>query len=126
LLDVDRQQDILRQVADVYKLIESYKLPESVKGYGGLAFNDAGDIITGPTTIPCGGPFSEFHEMYTQMLRRQLDESDTSERLAGWRPIGLRDRLERFASDGIAKQVMENSISRQTLVHGDFSESICE
>ncbi|KAK0127737.1 hypothetical protein ONS96_007251 [Cadophora gregata f. sp. sojae] len=120
-LDRDHQQDILHQIADVFKLIQSYSLPKSVKGYGGLSFNESGEIVTGPTTIPCGGPFSEFHEMYTQMLRRQLIESDTSERIAGWRRNHLRDRLERFVTNGIAKQVAENSIARQTLVHGDFN-----
>lgn len=82
-----------------------------------------GDIITGPTTIPCGGPFAYLAEMYSQMLRRQLDESDTSPLLQGWRADGLRDRLERFASDGIVGLVKANSLSRRTLVHGDFSES---
>lgn len=121
-LDPERRRDLLRQIAEVFKLIQSFRLPDSVNGYGGLGFNESGDIVTGPTTIPCGGPFSYFHEMYTQMLRRQLLESDSSERIAGWRRNGLRDRLERFASCGIAEQVMANSIPRQTLVHGDFSE----
>jgi len=113
-LDRDHKQDVLHQIADVFKLIQSYSLPESVKGYGGLSFNESGDIVTGPTTIPCGGPFPEFHEMYMQMLRRQLIESDTSERIAGWRRNDLRDRLERLATNGTAKQVAENSIPRQT------------
>lgn len=105
-LDLDRRRQILHQIADVFKLIQSYSLPDSAKGYGGLAFNESGDIVTRPTTIPCGGPFSELHEMYTQILRRQLLESDSSERIAGWHRNGLRDRLELFASDGIARQVM--------------------
>lgn len=121
-LDKDHKQDILHQIADVFKLIQRYPVPESVKGYGGLAFNESGEIVTGPTTIPCGGPFSEFHEMYTQMLRRQLIESDTSERITGWRQNGLRGRLERFAANGIAERVVENPVPRQTLIHGDYSK----
>ncbi|KAK2758250.1 hypothetical protein FQN54_004095 [Arachnomyces sp. PD_36] len=121
-LDGSLKQDILHQIAAVFKLIQSYTVPESVKGYGGLAFNESGRIVTGPTTIPCGGSFSEFHEMYTQMLRRQLIESDTSERITGWRRDGLRDRLERFLANGIEECVVRNSTPRQTLVHGDYSE----
>jgi hypothetical protein len=59
-LDRDDLQDILHQIANVFKLIQSYSLPDSVNCYGGLTFNDSGEIVTGPTTIPCGGPFSEF------------------------------------------------------------------
>jgi hypothetical protein len=122
-LDSEHKQDILHQIADVFKLIQNYSLPESVKGYGGLTFNESGEIITGPTTIPCGGPFSEFYEMYVQMLRRQLIETDTSELIGGWRRNDLRNRLEQFAASGIKERVLENSVARQTLVHGDFSKS---
>lgn len=122
-LDTARQQDFICQIADVFKLVQSYQLPASVKGFGRLGFDHSGNIVTGPTTIPCGGPFNEFHEMYTQMLRRQLLETDSSERIGGWRRNGIRDRLDRFAVEGIAQQVKTNSIPRPTLVHGDFSET---
>lgn len=68
-LDKVRKRDLLRQIAEVFKLIQSYELPASVKGYGGLRFDKEGKIIIGPTTIPCGGPFETFLEMYAQMLR---------------------------------------------------------
>lgn len=122
-LPEERQVDVLNQVAAVYKLIQDFRVPNSVQGYGGLSFDDSGRVRSGPTTIPCGGPFSQFYEMYAQMLRRQLDETDTSERLRGWRRNSLRDRLERFASQGIAQSVNDNAVSRQTLIHGDFSKS---
>ncbi|RDL34489.1 Protein kinase-like (PK-like) [Venustampulla echinocandica] len=120
-LDRTPKEDILRQIADVFKLIQSYSLPESVKGYGGVGFGESGLIITGPTAIPCGGPFPEFQDMYLQMMRRQLAESDTSERLAGWRSTNLRERLESFAANGMKNEVVKNSVARPTLVHGDFN-----
>jgi hypothetical protein len=122
-LNQDHQRDLVRQIARVFKIIQDYRLPSSARGFGGLTFDSSGNIVTGPTTIPCGGPFHEFHHMYVQMLRRQLDESDTSERLQGWRRNGLRDRLDRLAAEGIAQLVKNNSFPRPTLVHGDFSAS---
>lgn len=50
-LDSDCQRDIVHQIADVFKLIQEYRLPDSVIGYGGLCFNDSGDIVPGPKTI---------------------------------------------------------------------------
>lgn len=121
-LGEEEQRDIVRQAVAVYKRIQDYQLPESVQGYGGLQFNSTGTIITGETTIPCGGPFETLSEMYAQMLRRQLDESDTSDRLKGWRNNnGLRDRLERFFSYGIKDQTKKNSMPRRALIHGDYS-----
>ena len=122
-LDRGKQRDLVGQIAQVYKQIQTFTLPDSIQGYGGLGFSPTtGAIVTGPTTIPCGGPFACLEDFYSQMFRRQLDESDTSQLLQGWRADGLRDRLERFASEGIAELVRANSRPRQTLVHGDFSE----
>lgn len=130
-LPEDKKRDLLAQIAAMFKLIQSYELPPTVKAYGGLRFGEAGDIVTGPTAIPCGGPFETYPEMHAQMLRFQLEESDRSENIVrGWREgdlepsgISLRDRLDNLAaSDGIAKIAGENSISRPTLVHGDFGE----
>lgn len=121
-LDSERQRDVVRQVVSFYKLLQNYRLPASVQGYGGLGFDEAGQVVTGPTTIPCGGPFDTLPDMYAQMLRRQLDESDTSDRLKGWRQNGLRERLEHFASDGIVRQTRDSCIERRALIHGDFSK----
>ncbi|KAI1426826.1 hypothetical protein F5Y12DRAFT_739836 [Xylaria sp. FL1777] len=124
-LDMDRgsQEGIHRQIAQVFKLIQDYELPASAIGYGGLAFDDSGEnIVIGPTTIPCGGPFATLDDMYVQMMRRQLDESDSSSLLQGWRGDGrLRDRLDRFLAEGIAPLVRRNSVARPTLIHGDFN-----
>ncbi|KAK9426447.1 putative Aminoglycoside phosphotransferase domain-containing protein [Seiridium unicorne] len=115
---------ILRQIAEVLKLIQTYRLPTSIQGYGGLRFNETGQIVTGPTTIPYGGPFKTLQEMYTQALKNQLQEADRNHIVRGWREAegNLRERLDRLARDqgGIAKIVEENSVQRPTLVHGDF------
>ncbi|KAK6209010.1 hypothetical protein LQW54_006758 [Pestalotiopsis sp. IQ-011] len=128
-LPEDNKRDLLAQIAAVFKLIQTYELPATVKGYGGLRFDEAGDIVTGPTALPCGGPFETYPEMHAQMLRFQLEEADRNENIVrGWRggdlernSVGLRDRLDKLAStDGIAKIVAQNSVDRPTLVHGDF------
>jgi hypothetical protein len=129
----DKKRDLLAQIAAVFKLIQSYELPTSVKGYGGLRFNEAGDIVIGPTSIPCGGPFETYPEMHAQMLRHQLQEADANEDIVhGWRGAGvqpdgtdLRGRLDKLAAEnGIAKIADQNCVQRPTLVHGDFGESL--
>lgn len=59
-LDRDHKQDILHQIAAVFKLIHNYPVSESAKGYEVLVFNESGEIVIEPTTIPCGEPFSNF------------------------------------------------------------------
>lgn len=122
-IDLTSQKNVYRQIARLFKLVQDYSLPDSVKGYGGLKFDETGEnVVSGPTSIPCGGPFVSLGDMYVQMMQRQLDESESSSLLQGWRgDCHLRERLDRFLAMGIAPLVRSNSISRPTLVHGDLS-----
>lgn len=85
-MDLTSQKSVYRQIAQLFKLIQDYSIPNSVKGYGGLKFDETGEnVVSGPTSIPCGGPFVSLEDMYVQMMRRQLDDSETSSLLQGWR-----------------------------------------
>ncbi|KAJ8121611.1 hypothetical protein ONZ43_g1979 [Nemania bipapillata] len=118
-MDPATQQRIQKQIAEMFKLVQDYPLPTSIVGYGGLAFAESGDIITGPTSIPCGGPFDTLEDMYTQMMRWQLADSEVSPLLKGW-DDQLRNRLDRLLAEGIVPLVRDNSIARPTFVHGDL------
>ncbi|KAI0202967.1 hypothetical protein F4808DRAFT_458198 [Astrocystis sublimbata] len=118
-MDPETQQKIQKQIARVFKLIQDCLLPASIVGYGGLAFAKSGEIITGPTPIPCGGPFKTLEDMYAQMMRYQLDDSKTSPILNGW-DDEMQTRLGRFLAEGIVPLVRDNSVARQTFVHGDL------
>ncbi|GAB7328401.1 hypothetical protein MBLNU13_g00375t1 [Cladosporium sp. NU13] len=98
--------------------------PPSIVGYGGLKFDSSGSVVTGPTTLPCGGPFRSLPEMHKQMLHKQLEIADDpkADIVDGWRSYGnmLRERLEHFEANGLTRIVEENSVNKPTLVHGDF------
>ncbi|KAJ3569293.1 hypothetical protein NPX13_g6131 [Xylaria arbuscula] len=118
-MDPETQQNIQKQIARIFKLIQDCPLPESIVGYGGLAFAKSGEIITGPTSIPCGGPFRTLEDMYAQMIQYQLEDSKTSPVLNGW-DDELQKRLNHFLAEGIVPLVRDNSVTRQTFVHGDL------
>jgi hypothetical protein len=121
-MDLETQQRIQKQITEMFKLIQDYELPASVVGYGGLAFSESGEVVTGPTSIPCGGPFDALEDMYAQMLRWQIADSKTSPPLRGW-DGKLQDRLDRFLAEGIVPLVRDNSEARRTLVHGDLGKT---
>ena len=61
------KKDMLEQVARVFKLLQQYQLPASVKGYGGLGFADDGSIAVGPTPVHGAVERCEtYHELYRQ------------------------------------------------------------
>lgn len=101
---LEAKRNILGEIAIILKIIQSYRLPPSIIGYGGLKFDPSGKIVTGPTTLPCGGPFRSLTEMHKQMLRKQLETSDDpkADIIGGWRQNShmLREHLEHFEANG--------------------------
>ncbi|KAH8682091.1 hypothetical protein BX600DRAFT_505710 [Xylariales sp. PMI_506] len=114
---------VMRQIAQVVKLIQDYELPPSVKGYGGLGFAEDGSIVTGPTPIHgATGSCETYHQLYTQYLEAQLKFMDQCDIVRGWKDTDLRKRIDQFVAEGfepLLKQAAE-PYPRPTLVHGDF------
>lgn len=121
-LNFDSKRVVLKQLARIVKSMQEYQLPPTVKGHGGLRFDEREDIITGPMTSPYGGPFASVGQMYLGMLRSQLTASDRSTVLDGWRKNEVRERLDRFVAMGAERLVREIQDDRPVLVHGDFCE----
>ncbi|KAH8678319.1 hypothetical protein BX600DRAFT_493606 [Xylariales sp. PMI_506] len=122
-LTPENKKIVLSEVATVFKLLQQYEVPSSLKGYGGLGFADDGSIITGPTTIFGATKQCEsYHELYRQYLQTQLAFMDKCDIVCGWKDTNLRQRIDRFVAEGfepLLKRVVEAN-PRQTFVHGDF------
>lgn len=120
----DDQERLLDQISDIFKAIQDFRLPESIHGYGGLGFDETGQVVTGPTAIPCGGPFASLTDMYSQFMRLQIDMSEKSSLLAGWKGTDIRERLERFHSKCLPSLMEKLTDQRPTLIHADFGNSV--
>lgn len=122
-LGTDVQKQILSQAANIFKLIQSYQLPGTIDGYGGLNFDEKGNVVLGPTSIHCGGPFSKYEDMYRTLFQTQMDAASICPQIPDREGNGVRARLARFLqSDQIGKIVSGLSETKQTLVHGDFGK----
>ncbi|KAF9885584.1 hypothetical protein FE257_012790 [Aspergillus nanangensis] len=121
-IPLERQKIIVHQLAQIAKAIQDLSIPSSVRGYGGACFNDAGEVVSGPAALPIGAPYETYQDLYKGLLRRQLELSDSSDVLNGWRDSGLRDRLDKFLAEGIDAIFKTTAVSsRKCLVHGDLS-----
>ncbi|KAH8892933.1 hypothetical protein GQ53DRAFT_685467 [Thozetella sp. PMI_491] len=119
-LPADAQQSLLNEMASIYKCLTSYRLPASVKGFGGLGYDEKGDVVAGPIVFDFGGPWATYEDMYIGTLDKQLSLADGSPLFKGWRRDGLRERLDKFRAEGIAKVLEELTDKTPTLIHGDF------
>ena len=66
-LDHEGKKNILAEIAQILNLIQQYKLPPSVVGYGGLNFAEDGSITVGPTPIYSATKRCEtYHDLYNE------------------------------------------------------------
>jgi len=122
-LDDKTQRFVLDQIAAVLKAFQDFRLPESVKGFGGLTFDEDGVMTSTKSVIPCGGPFSSYSNFLRGMLEWQLEATERSSHLRGWREYPeLRKRLQTFFSDGLEAQLARVPEQQQVMVHGDLGE----
>lgn len=113
------KKSILRQMAEILAKLQQYQLPRTIKDYGGLSFDESGNVISGPMTIVHGGPFPTYEALYREMLRLQLDKADQYPVVGGWQSRDIRKRLDSFTAHGLGR-IMQGVDSKKVLIHGDF------
>ncbi|CZR67405.1 uncharacterized protein PAC_17304 [Phialocephala subalpina] len=122
-LSASQPEDVLVQVAHMFKLIQNYQLPPTVTGFGGLNFDSNGQVVVGGLTIWFGGPFQTFQDMYLHIFRKQLELSETTPLVNGWEGTDLRLRFQQFLNEGMPKVLENYGNVRLTLVHRDLGKS---
>jgi hypothetical protein len=120
-LPLESQRKIMSRWATLFALIQKFRLPPSITGYGGLVFSANGDLNSAPLTVPFGGPFPTWQDYYLGIFTKQLEIASATPLVGGW-PAPLRTRLENFLSSptGISSQLSKYTNTRQTIVHGEF------
>lgn len=127
--DVPReaQRFVLSQMATILKAVQDFELPPKASEFGGLVFDDTGDVTSGPFAVePYNGPHPDMESMYRGMLQAQLVEADRSRVAQGWKKDGLRDRLDAFAERGLEGMLTKDLPEhvRPNLIIGDVGMSL--
>ena len=122
LTDDDKQKrEIIGQVASVLSAFQEFQLPSTIRGFGGLSFNDQGDIISGPLTTSQCGPFDTYLAMMKAVFREKLLHSDSNSNVDGWRIDGLRSRIEAYITHDLEHMIDHLKCAEKRFIHGDFS-----
>lgn len=123
-LEEVEKQNVLAQLSDIFAGIQRISLPAGVTSYGGLKINEKGEIVSGQMTTLEGGPWDTYGGFLRARLHSQLRGADGSEVLQGWRPNGVRDRVDAFVDSRLEKAIEEAGVDMTALalVHGDFSK----
>lgn len=123
-LSLTNKETLLTQIAQIYTTLQQCELPETVNAFGGLQFNDDGEIVSGPHVFGFGGPYASLEDLYVGMFKKQLELADSCSVVKGWSGSkkGLRQRIEKFVNEGLSPALAAVSNKTLTLVHGDFGK----
>ncbi|CAH0023461.1 unnamed protein product [Clonostachys rhizophaga] len=74
----DDKERAIGQVAAIVRGLQTFELPSTIQGFGGLNFDNEGNIVAAQLTLSTGGPYTTYSEMLTSLLDEQLAKSDSS------------------------------------------------
>ncbi|CAK7236616.1 hypothetical protein SBRCBS47491_009699 [Sporothrix bragantina] len=124
-LDRATKESIVADIARIFRLLQQFRLPDSVVGYGGLNFDDDGQVVIGPTAIHAAlKGCATYHKLYNEYLQTQLRRMDECDIIQGWKDEpALRARIDTFVERGFPSLLERaaDSSPRPVIVHGDFN-----
>ncbi|KAH0430097.1 phosphotransferase enzyme family protein [Colletotrichum camelliae] len=122
-LSDDERKSVLGQIADVFTGIQQAPVPESIKSHGGLTIDEFGNIVGDKMTILEGAPWDSFTDFWKSKLEFGLRDADGSSNLQGWKPNGVRERIDKFMSSGLDEYLARAGVdeTQRVLIHGDLT-----
>ncbi len=121
-MQLGQKKVVFAQMAALLKGLQSYKLPESITGFGGVTFDDAGRIVSAPMPTVGAGPWVSYEGHFKGRLEVALRKATDNEYIKGWEANGLRARLDKFVAEGVPVQFRDlDSKEERVVTHADFS-----
>ncbi|KAK2046405.1 phosphotransferase enzyme family protein [Colletotrichum somersetense] len=122
-MSIDDMKVVLGQIADIFTGIQKAPLPESIQGHGGMTIDGEGKIVSGQMTTVRGGPWESYSAFWKARLALRLEDAGVSPALDGWKPNGVRERVDKFLAMGLGKFLEESGVDvgRRNLIHGDLT-----
>lgn len=120
-MSLEQKTGVLAQMAAILMGLQDYPLPESIEGWGGLTFDSSGAFVSAPMLSVGAGPWSSLEDSYRGRLKVALGRADENPCLQGWRPNGIRDRVNDFIERSLSAQFSELTLRQdRALIHADF------
>ncbi|OAR00662.1 hypothetical protein LLEC1_04825 [Akanthomyces lecanii] len=122
LLSEGEKKHVLQQIAKIVAALQNAPVPATVDQLGGLAFDEQGSIVPAQMVLIKDGPFASYADVWAAKLQAQLEESQASAVLNGWRDEAVVERIRNFISTRGVWDALEGvALGERKFVHGDLS-----
>jgi hypothetical protein len=124
-MGLEEKRKVFSQMAAILEALQSYKLPESITGFGGVTFDVAGRIVSAEMPTVGAGPWDSYDASFKGRLEAALRKADQNPYIKGWRANDLRERLDRLIAEGMPAQFEAlGGKEESVIVHADFSRPL--
>lgn len=123
-LTIQDKSVVLSQMAEILALLQKFPVPQTVDKFGGLRFDEVGNIVSAQMTIYEGEPSTIYEDLMRVIFNVKLKEADDNPIMQGWRDKGVRERLDHFVKHKLGDILKDCEHPKKVLVHSDFSECI--
>jgi hypothetical protein len=113
---------VLAQMADILALLQKFQVPQTIDKFGGLKFDENGNIVSAQMTTYKGEPRATYQDLIRSIFDVKLEETDDNPVMQGWRDKGVRARLDKFIDSRVEEIVKDHKDPKKVLVHSDFCE----
>jgi hypothetical protein len=121
-MDLEQKKQIFGQMAQLLKALQDYQLPETVTAFGGVTFDEDGQIVSAAMPSVGEGPWPSYEASFRGRIAVAFQKADANPHIQGWRDNGIRDRLNAFAERGLSAQFEpRESKQEKSIIHADFS-----
>lgn len=95
-MPTSEKKDVFAQMAKIVGAMQRLQLPKSVTGFGGLTYNEHGELVSDVMTSVDEGPWEIYEESYRARIKLALKKSETNHYIKGWVVDGLKGRIHAF------------------------------
>ena len=121
-LSLDDKSVVFGQMAEILALFQAFEVPETINKFGGLKFDESGNVVSGQMSIYKGEPSATYKEFIRAIFRVKLDEADENPVIQGWTEKGVRTRLDNFLDVRLGEILKDYGDVEKVFIHSDFSE----
>lgn len=122
-LSLEDKSIVLGQMADILALLQQFDIPKTVERFGGLKFDEHGNIISGQMSLFKGEPSETYKDFIRSIFKVKLQEADENPVIEGWKENELRAKLDKFIGQKLDETLKDYEQVHRVLIHGDFSKS---
>ncbi len=87
---------VFGQMAEILVLLQRFEVPKTINQFGGLKFDESGNVVSGQMSIYKGEPSATYKGFIRAIFGVKLQEADENPVIQGWTEKGVRTRLNRF------------------------------